>query len=181
METVLRNREEFLINSRLPVLPLKEVVVFPYMIFPLLVGREPSLRAVQEAMLLDKFIFLTAQKDVQAEEPLKDDLYRVGVVARIIQVLKLPNGLMKVLIEGVIRAKITRFLPVSDHFEVKLDFVEDEEIETPDILALTRKTVAAFKDYVQLHPKLPDEILLALGGNRNSGSCRALYLLLCAS
>ncbi|MCA9730804.1 MAG: endopeptidase La [Deferribacteres bacterium] len=164
METVLRNREEFLINSRLPVLPLKEVVVFPYMIFPLLVGREPSLRAVQEAMLLDKFIFLTAQKDVQAEEPLKDDLYRVGVVARIIQVLKLPNGLMKVLIEGVIRAKITRFLPVSDHFEVKLDFVEDEEIETPDILALTRKTVAAFKDYVQLHPKLPDEILLALEG-----------------
>ncbi|KAA3658980.1 MAG: endopeptidase La, partial [Calditrichaeota bacterium] len=164
METILRNEEEFLINSRLPVLPLKEVVVFPYMIFPLLVGREPSLRAVQEAMLLDKFIFLTAQKDVQAEEPLKDDLFRFGVVARIIQVLKLPNGLMKVLIEGVIRAKITRFLPVSDHFEVKLEFLEDEEIETPDILALTRKTVAAFKDYVQLHPKLPDEILLALEG-----------------
>lgn len=164
METIIRNKEEFEINSRLPVLPLKEVVVFPYMIFPLLVGREPSLRAVQEAMLLDKFIFLTAQKDVQTEEPLKDDLYRLGVVARIIQVLKLPNGLMKVLVEGLVRAKITRFLPISDHFEVKLDFLEDLDSETPDILALTRKTVAAFKDYVQLHPKLPDEILLSLEG-----------------
>ncbi len=164
METVVRNKEEFVINSRLPVLPLKEVVVFPYMIFPLLVGREPSLRAVQEAMLLDKFIFLTAQKDVQTEEPLKDDLYRVGVVARIIQVLKLPNGLMKVLIEGLVRAKITRFLPISDHLEVKLDFIEDIDKETPAILALTRKTVASFKEYVQLHPKLPDEILLSLEG-----------------
>ncbi|MGH7454584.1 MAG: LON peptidase substrate-binding domain-containing protein, partial [bacterium] len=115
MHKIVRDGVELEINTRLPVLPLKEVVIFPYMTFPLLVGRESSLRAVQEAMMLDRVIFLTAQKDVTIDEPGKDDLHRVGVIARILQVLKLPNGLMKVLVEGLIRARINRFLPITDH------------------------------------------------------------------
>ena len=84
MLTINRDQEQIEVNSRLPILPLKDIVVFPYMIFPLLVGREPSLRAIQEAMLLDKMIFLTAQKDTSTEDPEREDLHRIGVVARIL-------------------------------------------------------------------------------------------------
>jgi ATP-dependent Lon protease len=162
MHKIIRDQAEIEINNRLPVLPLKEVVVFPYMIFPLLVGRETSLRAVQEAMMLDRIIFLTAQKDVTKEEPGKEDLHRVGVVARILQVIKLPNGLMKVLVEGLIRARINRFLPITDHFEVRIDLIREEENFSPEIKAIMRRTVGLFKDYVHLNRNLPDEVLLSL-------------------
>jgi ATP-dependent Lon protease len=132
------------------------------MTFPLLVGREASLRAVQEAMMLDRVIFLTAQKDVSKEDPAKDDLYRVGVIARILQVLKLPNGLMKVLVEGLIRARINRFLPITDHFEVRVDILREEEGLTPEIQALMRRATALFKDYVHINRNIPDEVLLVL-------------------
>ncbi len=162
MQTVKRNDEYFEIDSRLPVLPLKEVVVFPYMVIPLLVGREPSLRAVQEAMMSDRYIFLTAQRDLTLEEPTRDDLYRFGVVARILQVLKLPNGLMKVLVEGIIRGRIARYLPITDHFEAKIEFIEDEELEEKQVVAVMRKAVSLFKEYVHLHNDIPDEVLLQL-------------------
>jgi ATP-dependent Lon protease len=162
MHKFVRDGIEVEINSRLPVLPLKEVVIFPYMTFPLLVGREASLRAVQEAMTLDHVIFLTAQKDVTKEEPGKDDLHRTGIIARILQVLKLPNGVMKVLVEGMIRAKINRFLPITDHFEVRVDILREEDEATPEMLALMRRTAALFKEYVHLNRNLPDEVLFAL-------------------
>jgi ATP-dependent Lon protease len=162
MQKIIRDGVEIEINNRLPVLPLKEVVVFPYMTFPLLVGRETSLRAVQEAMLLDRLIFLTAQKDVTKEEPTKDDLYRVGVVARILQMLKLPNGLMKVLVEGLIRARINRFLPITDHFEVRIDILREEEKATSEIQAMMRRVTTLFKDYVHINRHIPDEVLLVL-------------------
>ena len=162
MQTIKRNDEFFEIDSRLPVLPLKEVVVFPYMVIPLLVGREPSLRAVQEAMMSDRYIFLTAQRDLTLEEPTRDDLYRFGVVARILQVLKLPNGLMKVLVEGIIRGRISRYLPITDHFEAKIEFIEDEELEEKQVIAVMRKAVSLFKEYVHLHSDIPDEVLLQL-------------------
>jgi ATP-dependent Lon protease len=163
MHKIVRDGVELEINARLPVLPLKEVVIFPYMTFPLLVGRESSLRAVQEAMMLDRVIFLTAQKDVTIDEPGKEDLHRVGVIARILQVLKLPNGLMKVLVEGLVRARINRFLPITDHFEVRLDIIDEENQEaSPEILAIMRRTAALFKDYVRINRNIPDEVLLAL-------------------
>lgn len=84
MLKIHRDEEVIEVNNRLPVLPLKDIVIFPYMIFPLLVGREPSLRAIQEAMILDKMIFLTAQRDSTLEDPAREDLYRFGVVARIL-------------------------------------------------------------------------------------------------
>jgi ATP-dependent Lon protease len=162
MQKILRDNIEIEINNRLPVLPLKEVVLFPYMIFPLLVGREASLRAIQESMMLDKLIFLTAQRDITKDEPGRDDLYRVGVISRILQVLKLPNGLMKVLVEGVVRGKISRFLPITDHFEARIDVMHEESGEGPEIRALMRRVGELFKDYVHLNRNIPDEVLLAL-------------------
>jgi ATP-dependent Lon protease len=162
MQKIIRDNVEIEINNRLPVLPLKEVVLFPYMIFPLLVGRESSLRAIQESMVLDKLIFLTAQRDITKEEPGRDDLYRVGVVARILQVLKLPNGLMKVLVEGLVRAKISRFLPITDHFEARIDVLQEENAQGPEIKALMRRVGSLFRDYVHLNRNIPDEVLLAL-------------------
>ncbi|MCA9743275.1 MAG: endopeptidase La [Deferribacteres bacterium] len=162
MLTINRDQEQIEVNSRLPILPLKDIVVFPYMIFPLLVGREPSLRAIQEAMLLDKMIFLTAQKDTSTEDPEREDLHRIGVVARILQILKLPNGLMKVLVEGLVRAKIVRFMPVSDHFEANIEIFNDVERDDLEIHASMRKAAGLFKEYVHLNASIPDEILLSI-------------------
>lgn len=162
MLKIYRDHEEIEVNNRLPILPLKDVVVFPYMIFPLLVGREPSLRAIQEAMLLDKMIFLTAQKDTATEEPGRDELHRFGVVARILQILKLPNGLMKVLVEGLVRARITRFMPISDHFEGTIKIFNDRGTIDREISAKMRKARSLFKDYIHLHVNIPDEVSLSL-------------------
>lgn len=125
MFKVIRDGTEIEINTRLPILPLKEVVLFPYMIYPLLVGRESSLKAIEQAMILDKLIFLSAQKNVSQEEPEENDLYRIGVVARILQVLKLPNGLMKVLVEGIVRGRIKRFLSVVDHIQARIEVIDE--------------------------------------------------------
>ena len=162
MQKIIRDNVEIEINSRLPVLPLKEIVFFPYMIYPLLVGRDSSLRAIQESMLVDKLIFLTAQKDVTKEEPGKDDLYRLGVVARILQVLKLPNGFMKVLVEGLVRGRITRFLQVADHFEVRMEVINEGLEDTVELKAAVRRVGSLFREYVHLSRVLPEEVLLVL-------------------
>lgn len=147
---------------RLPVLPLKEVVFFPHMLFPLLIGRESSLRAVQEAMLLHKLLLVTAQKDMSLEEPGKEDLYRIGVVGRILQLLRLPNGLVKVLVEGVTKARITRFLQTEDHLEARVEPVEEAGEDTVALRAAMRRVASLFRDYVRLHRALPEEVLLGM-------------------
>ena len=150
------------ISSRLPVLPLKEVVIFPYMIYPLLVGRESSLKAVEEAMMLDRLVFLTAQKNVSVESPRPKDLYRIGVVARILQVLKLPNGLMKVLVEGVVRGRIRRFLNVDEYMQALVEVFDEDDQFTPQVKAQIRRVGTLFKKYVRLNQNVPDEILLSI-------------------
>ena len=163
---VHRDQEILEINNRMSVLPLKDVVVFPYMIFPLLVGRESSLRAVQEAMLANKMIFLATQKDLTTENPDRDELFRVGVIARILQILKLPNGLMKVLVEGLVRGKIRRFLPPSDHFQGFVEVYSDVHEHGMESAAIMRKARKLFHDYVQANANIPDEVLLQLEGMR---------------
>ncbi|MFQ5823979.1 MAG: endopeptidase La [bacterium] len=162
MNKITRDGSIIEINNRLPILPLKDVVIFPYMIFPLLIGRESSLKAIEESMMLDKLIFLAAQKDVSIEVPVKEDLYRVGVVARVLQVLKLPNGLMKVLVEGIIRGRIKRFLTVADHFQAQIEIIAETENLTPKTNAKVRRVVSLFKEYVRLNRNIPDEILLSI-------------------
>jgi ATP-dependent Lon protease len=162
MHKILRDNIEIPINNRLPLLPLKDIVFFPYMLYPLLVGRETSLRALHEAMLVDKLIFLVAQKDLAKDEPAKEDLYRIGVVARVLQVLRLPNGLMKVLAEGLVRGRIMRFLQVPDHFQVRIEVIPDLPEDGVEIQAAMRRLTGLFREYVRLSRHLPEEILLSL-------------------
>jgi len=162
MQKVVRDGAVIEINSRLPVLPLKEIVFFPYMIYPLLIGRDSSLKSIEEAMLMDKFVLLVAQKNMSVEDPRNKDLYRVGVVARILQVLKLPNGLMKVLVEGVVRGKIKRFLTIDDHFQALVELIEESDRVTPKIQAKMRRVTGLFKEYIRLNRNIPDEIMLTV-------------------
>src|SRR5689334_12876179 len=120
MLTIQRDDETFTIPERLPVLPLRDVVMFPYTVMPLLVGRQGSLAAVGAATAEERFILLVAQRNAETEEPSAADLYRVGVVARILQLSHVPNGGVKVLVEGIARVKITRYSPASDHLRAQV-------------------------------------------------------------
>ena len=118
------NDEEIEVKSRLPVLPLRDAVIFPYMIYPLLIGRQLSINALQEAMVRDKLVFLMAQKRAAVDNPTPKDLYQVGVVARVIQVMKLPNGTLKVLVEGLLRAKLQTFSQSSGFISARIQILE---------------------------------------------------------
>ncbi|MDZ7372401.1 MAG: endopeptidase La [candidate division KSB1 bacterium] len=154
--------EPIRISERLPVLPLRDTVIFPRVITPLLVGRERSVRAVQEAMERDRVILLLAQRDENEAEPQKRNLYRVGVAARILQVLKLPNGLFKVLVEGLARARVRRFLRNPKFFEATVDIVHVDERTTPEIEASLRHAKSLFGEYVRLNREIPDDVLVSL-------------------
>ncbi len=161
------------IPSTLPVLPLRDVVVFPYMIFPVLVGRESSLQAANEAVKRGKNIFLVAQKNPAQEDPAVNDIYTDGTVAKILQMLKLPNGLMKILVDGVAQAKVERFLPGETHLEAKIVLNATEQQLTPEIDALVRHTSSLFSEYVKLSRNIPAEVLIAFEAIREPS--RRLY------
>ncbi|MEK6572563.1 MAG: endopeptidase La [Bacteroidota bacterium] len=159
--TDVHRRDPVEIPGRLPVLPLRDVVVFPYMIFPVLVGRESSLRAANEALSQNKFLFLAAQKDPTVDEPVSEDLYRDGTVARIVQVLKLPNGLLKVLVDGVAQATVKQYLPNEKFLEVEIELTPQESQPDPELDALLRHVSTLFAEYVHLNQKIPAEVLTA--------------------
>ncbi len=145
----------------LPVLPLRDTVIFPYMIFPVLVGREQSIRAANYALDTSKYIFLTAQKNASVEEPTPDDIYLEGTIAKIIQILKLPNGLLKILIDGVIQGRIVKFLKNPDFFEVEADIIIPQVEDKKEINALIRQMSAKFKEYVSSNQSIPPETIAA--------------------
>lgn len=155
------------IPSQLPVLPLRDVVVFPYMIFPVLVGRESSLRAVNEALEREKFIFLAAQRHSVTEEPTADDIYRDGTIAKIIQILKLPNGLMKILVDGVVQASVKRFIPNGKFLEAELEINFGHVTMDSELDALLRHTSSLFAEYVHLNRNVPTEVLLAFENTKD--------------
>lgn len=151
------------IPARLPVLPLRDIVVFPYMLYPVLLGRESSLNAATAAIERDKFILLAAQRNPDIEEPTKDDIYREGTVARIGQIMKLSNGLMKILVDGITQASITTFVE-NDHFleaEIRVPSIHIET--TPELDALVRHVTNLFTDFVRLSRNIPNETLSAFG------------------
>lgn len=155
------------IPSQLPILPLRDVVVFPYMIFPVLVGRESSLRAVNEALERDKFIFLAAQRNSVTEEPGTDDIYHEGTIAKIIQILKLPNGLMKILVDGVVPATVKRFIPNGKFLEAELEIRFEHVTMDSELDALLRHTSSLFAEYVHLNRNIPSEVLLAFENTKD--------------
>ena len=152
--------------TRLPVLPLRDVVVFPYMIFPVLVGRESSLRAVNEALEREKYIFLAAQRNSVTEEPGAADIYHDGTLAKIVQILKLPNGLMKILVDGVVQASVREFVPNTKYLEADLDIGPGAAEMDSELDALLRHTASLFAEYVHLNRNVPSEVLVAFENTR---------------
>lgn len=148
-------------NGLLPVLPLRDVVVYPHLVIPLFVGRTKSVKALEIASDGDKRILLVAQKSANKDEPDANDLYEVGTVATVLQMLKLPDGTVKVLVEGVQRAKVTGFVETEECFAAHAELIE-ESVSDVEIQALMRTVFAQFDQYVKLNKKIPPEILTSL-------------------
>ncbi len=144
------------------VLPLRDIVVFPHMIVPLFVGREKSVRALEAVMKEDKQILLVAQKNASQDDPEPSDIYRVGTVSTILQLLKLPDGTVKVLVEGGRRARITGFKETDSYFEAFTEAMPDEEGEAKELDALGRTVVGQFEQYIKLNKKIAPEVLVSL-------------------
>ena len=146
----------------LAVLPLRDIVVFPHMIVPLFVGREKSVRALEAVMKDDKQILLVAQKNATQDDPSVDDIYRVGTVSTILQLLKLPDGTVKVLVEGGKRAKITGFKETESYFEAIVEPMPDTGTDRKDMETLSRSVVTQFEQYIKLNKKIAPEVLVSL-------------------
>jgi ATP-dependent Lon protease len=155
--------------SVFPVLPLRDIVVFPHMIVPLFVGREKSIRALEEVMRDDKQILLVAQKNASQDDPGMDDIYRVGTVSSVLQLLKLPDGTVKVLVEGNARAEIKSFLDNPKFFQAHAGILPEVESEPRELEALARAVVGQFEQYVKLNKKVPPEVLVSLSQIDDAG------------
>ncbi len=142
-----------------PVLPLRDIVVFPYMIVPLFVGRDKSINALEEVMRSDKHILLAAQKNAGDDDPATDAIYPVGTLASVLQLLKLPDGTVKVLVEGTSRARIVRYTENPDYFEAEVEPVPEDTGAKDEIEALARSAVTQFESYVKLNKKISPEVL----------------------
>jgi len=145
-----------------PVLPLRDIVVFPHMIVPLFVGREKSVRALEDVMREDKQILLVAQKNAAQDDPTTEDIYAVGTVSTVLQLLKLPDGTVKVLVEGGRRARITGFSDNPSFFQAVAEVMDEREGETQELEALSRSVVSQFEQYIKLNKKIPPEVLVSV-------------------
>ncbi|MDQ0285483.1 ATP-dependent Lon protease [Desulfofundulus luciae] len=146
----------------LPLLPLRGILVFPYMVIHLDVGREKSVQAIEQAMMNDRIIFLATQKEAQTDDPGLDDIYRIGSVAEVKQLLKLPGGTIRVLVEGLARGHIRRYLAHEPFFKVEVEQYNEDFIKTPEIEALMRNLVYQFEQYVKLSKRIPPETVVSV-------------------
>ena len=153
----------------LPMLPLRDVVVYPQLVIPLFVGREKSIQAIEKANNGDKKILLVAQKNANKDEPLVKDLFKIGTVATILQMLKLPDGTVKVLVEGIDRAEVTSFHEKGEFWSANVNFVEIKERKDKKTLAFMRSVFSQFDQYVKLNKKIPPEILTSLTSINDPG------------
>ena len=156
-------------STTLPLLPLRDVVVFPHMVIPLFVGRPKSIKALEAAMEAGKSIMLVAQKNAAKDEPTAEDIYEIGCVANILQMLKLPDGTVKVLVEGAQRARIERIEEGASHFTADVVPIVPDLQPTAEAEALRRAIVSQFDQYVKLNKKIPAEILTSIAGIDEAG------------
>ncbi len=154
-----RGDETLKVSERLPLLPLRDVVVFPYMTIPLLVGRLPSVNAIEKAMARDRMLFVTAQKRSEVADPQHDELFRTGTIVRILQLFRLPDGTLRVLVEGLVRAEVKRFQWSNDYYAVQVAPAPDADVPGPEHEALTRHALQLFQEYVHLNRRIPDEVV----------------------
>ena len=150
------------VNTEYPVLPLRDIVVFPHMIVPLFVGREKSIKALEDVMNDDKQILLTTQKNAADDDPGKNDVFSFGTIGTVLQLLKLPDGTVKVLVEGAYRAKITSFTENEAFFEAFAEKIEETNGDEQEQIALSRAVVTQFEQYIKLNKKIPPEVLTSV-------------------
>jgi ATP-dependent Lon protease len=156
--------------QELPVLPLRDVVVYPYMVVPLFVGRKRSIKALEAAMAANKLVLLVAQKDAAEDNPSSQGLYDVGTVSTILQLLKLPDGTVKVLVEGVQRGRVKQFIERVEYLSASLEFIETPHVEiSREIEILMRAVLSQFDQYIKLNKKIPTEILTTLASIEEPG------------
>ncbi|OGI48094.1 MAG: endopeptidase La [Candidatus Muproteobacteria bacterium RIFCSPHIGHO2_12_FULL_60_33] len=156
-------------EANIPVLPLRDVVVFPHMVIPLFVGRRKSIRALEQAMESGKQIMLVAQKSASDDDPTTDNIHNIGTIASILQLLKLPDGTVKVLVEGERRAVLQKYLETEDYFSAQVAMLEAMPLTDKEGEALTRSVLNEFDQYVKLNMKIPPEILTSLAGIDDPG------------
>ncbi len=156
-------------NHEMPLLPLRDVVVFPHMVIPLFVGRPKSIKALETAMEAGKSILLVAQKSAAKDEPTEDDLYRIGCVANILQMLKLPDGTVKVLVEGTQRAQLDEVEDLRSLFVARITPIPADDAANHEVEAMRRAIISQFDQYVKLNKKIPPEILTSLAGIEEAG------------
>ncbi len=147
---------------RVPLLPLRDIIVFPHMVVPLFVGRQKSIRALEEAVNKQKPVLLAAQKDAKTNEPAEEDIYRVGTLGTVVQLLRLPDGTVKVLVEGKQRARVSRYLDHPEFFLVEAEPIEERCDKTTEIEALVRSVNSTFENYVKLNKKIPPEMIMSV-------------------
>ncbi|MEP9378988.1 endopeptidase La [Aquabacter sp. CN5-332] len=151
------------VSQTFPVLPLRDIVVFPHMIVPLFVGREKSIRALEEVMRGDTYILLATQENASDDDPAPDAIYRVGTLATVLQLLKLPDGTVKVLVEGVTRAQVVQYTDRSDLYEAEAITLDDEVGDRVEAEAMARSVVNEFENYVKLNKKVSPEVVGVVG------------------
>lgn len=149
-------------STQYPILPLRDIVVFPHMIVPLFVGREKSVKALEDVMENDKNILLVSQKDANVDNPEQDEIFTVGTVATVLQLLKLPDGTVKVLVEGVERARVVRFIENENFFEADVEVDQPKTVDSEESEALSRTVIKQFEHYVKLNKKIPPEVLASV-------------------
>ena len=154
-----KSKEKAASKELFPVLPLRDIVVFPYMIVPLFVGREKSIAALEEVMRADKQILLAAQKNAGDDDPATDAIYEIGTLASVLQLLKLPDGTVKVLVEGSARARVVRYNDNPNYFEAEVERVAEQPGAKDELEALARSVVTQFESYVKLNKKVSPEVL----------------------
>ena len=148
--------------ARVPLLPLRDIIVFPHMVVPLFVGRQRSIKALEEATQKQSPIFLSSQKDAKTNEPTEEDIYKIGTLGSVVQMLKLPDGTVKVLIEGKKRAKVARFVSNPDFFLVEVDEAQEVVERNTEVEALVREVHTTFENYVKLKKKIPPEMVMSV-------------------
>jgi ATP-dependent Lon protease len=154
---------------RVPLLPLRDIIVFPHMVVPLFVGRQRSIKALEEATQKQSLIFLSSQKDAKTNDPAEDDIYKIGTLGSVVQMLKLPDGTVKVLIEGKKRARVARFVQNPDFFLVDVEEATEINERNTEVEALVREVHTTFENYVKLKKKIPPEMVMSVSSIDDPG------------
>jgi ATP-dependent Lon protease len=163
------DKEQTSVPARVPLLPLRDIIVFPHMVVPLFVGRQRSIKALEEATQKQSPIFLSSQKDAKTNDPTEDDIYKIGTLGSVVQMLKLPDGTVKVLIEGKKRAKVSRFVSNPDFFMVEVDEAQETLERNSEVEALVREVHTTFENYVKLKKKIPPEMVMSVSSIDDPG------------